>query len=376
MMYLNDLDIEIKTAISSVSQAGFGVPMILGFKESGDPFIGKYYNVSSSSELLDLLRKDLTGIKGLKENEENAAIQGYEIKSTNFPEYDMLINIFAQSPSPEKVFVYFAENITAADKIKDNIITSLEAATAANSDWYALLTTKTDQTTIAYIANWTSEKEKIFFAATTYDLDFIKKGLSRTALYITETPANHPEAAVVGMCLPEDPGSITWKWKSPENVSADNFSTAILQLIRDNNAQTLCERSDVVYTDEGIANDGTYIDILQARDYMKARLEEDLLSLMTTNGKIPYDNTGFAQIESVIRARLTQCGAQGIIARCTTETEKKQSDEGVYMYKVSIPKRDDTSTTDRAKRALNDVTFTAVLAGAVHTVAISGTITV
>jgi hypothetical protein len=359
MMYLNDLKIDIKTAISAVSQAGFGVPMILGFRATGNALIGTCNSFDNSDDLHKFL----------------LATKGSTLTDEDLVEYNMFVNMLAQSPCPDEVIFYFAEEPGTTD-VTAKIKAILAAANAANSDWYALLTTKTDQTTIAIIADWTSAQEKIFFAATAYDSAFIKKGLARTALYITAKPEKHPEAAVVGMCLPEDPGSITWKWKSPENVSADDYSTAILKDIRDNNAQTLCERSDVVYTDEGIANDGTYIDILQARDYMKARLEEDLLSLMTTNGKIPYDNTGFAQIESIIRARLTQCGAQGIIARCTTETEKKQSDEGVYMYKVSIPKRDDTSANDRAKRALNNVTFTAVLAGAVHTVAISGTITV
>jgi len=101
-----------------------------------------------------------------------------------------------------------------------------------------------------------------------------------------------------------------------------------------------------------------------------------LLGRFVKAKKIPFDDSGFAQIEAVMRSRFDQCGKQGIIAKAVSEEDMEKSDAGTFMYKVKLPKRSEIMENDRAARKLPGVEFTFTIAGAIHRVNINGTITV
>ena len=44
----------------------------------------------------------------------------------------------------------------------------------------------------------------------------------------------------------------------------------------------------------------------------------------------------------------------------------------ISEYEISVPTAASVSSADRTSRTLNDVTFTATMAGAIHTVTIAG----
>jgi hypothetical protein len=91
---------------------------------------------------------------------------------------------------------------------------------------------------------------------------------------------------------------------------------------------------------------------------------------------VPFDNTGGNQIEAKMREVFDLCGKQGIIAVVTDEADMTESDSGKYMYKVSVPSRSEVPQADRAQRIWSGITFSFVIQGAIHKVAISGVITV
>jgi hypothetical protein len=71
-----------------------------------------------------------------------------------------------------------------------------------------------------------------------------------------------------------------------------------------------------------------------------------------------------------------QAGKDGIIAKAVSEDDKAYSDEGEYMYTVTVPQRSEVPENDRAARTWSGIEFDFTIAGAVHAVGISGTITV
>ncbi len=345
MADLNDIVINISMLTKALSVQGFALPLILGSKVDGNVLQGVYAEYAELSEMTEA---------------------GF---LTTDSEYKMAAMMFAQSPCPETIAVYCRDSEVAID-------TALAALIVNHNDWYALLITERDATSLALAGTWALSNEKIFIGCSSAITALTGRNNNREAYLIHDKAADYPEAAWVGMCLPKDIGSITWKWKCPTGVSASSFTTTELNQIRTGHGQTFSKRSGVVYSNEGITTGGEYIDNMMSRDYVKARLGEALFNLQIKNDKIPFDNTGFAMIESTMREVFKDCGENGIIAKVVTEDDAELSDEGVYMYKITIPERSDISATDRAARNIPGIKFSLTVAGAVHNMTVNGTIEV
>lgn len=344
MASLNDIKIQISMLTKALSVKGFALPLILGKRESG-ALMEVYGEYASLAEM---------------------TTAGF---ATTDDEYKMAAKMFAQSPCPDKVAVYCRDQ---ADEIDD----ALAALITAHNDWYALLITERVAASLALAGDFALANEKLFFGCASAIAALTGRNNNREAYLIHNLAAEFPEAAWVGLCLPQTIGSITWKWKSPTGVSESNFSTTELGQIRDGHGQTFSKRSGIVYSDEGITTGGEYIDNMMSRDYVKTRLEEALFNLQIKNGKIPFDNSGFKIIEATMREVFNTCGQNGIIAKVETEDDQKKSDEGKYMYTITIPERADIPATDRAARKIPGIKFAFTVAGAVHGMEIAGVIEV
>lgn len=345
MPYIDDILIQITLETKALTLAGFGMPLVLGKKTDPDPLIGEL---------------------GLYANMDEVSAAGY---ASSDNEYKMAAKIFAQSPAPSKIAIYTRDDTS-------NIADSLDAAKAINNDWYAVLIEERDKASIADAGDWAAANEKLFFGCSTDITALDARNNTREAILIHDDAANYPECAWVGLCLPQPIGSITWKWKSPSGVIASNLDTTQLNTVRTNKGQTFSERAGVVYSDNGITTGGEFIDVIQARDYIKTRLGEEIFGLSIRTKKIPYDNSGIAQVEATVRSVLKAAGNQGIIARVVSDADKVNSDEGTYQYMVTVPDRNDISVNDRAARLLPYVEFSFVIAGAIHEFVVNGTITV
>ena len=110
--------------------------------------------------------------------------------------------------------------------------------------------------------------------------------------------------------------------------------------------------------------------------WFEDQLNIELLSLFINNDKISLDNTGIERVASKVRAVLKRAGDAGIIARATTDSEFKKSDDKFYMYQVFTPLREEIPTNDLANRKLTGVSFVYYLAGAIHEAQVTGLITV
>jgi hypothetical protein len=88
--------------------------------------------------------------------------------------------------------------------------------------------------------------------------------------------------------------------------------------------------------------------------------------VLNNAAKVPYDNNGIAMLESVAVDVLQGAFNDGMIAT---------KEDGSPDYTVSYALREDTSEVDRAARQYIGGTFTFALAGAIHRVEITGTIT-
>ena len=89
-----------------------------------------------------------------------------------------------------------------------------------------------------------------------------------------------------------------------------------------------------------------FIDIIIGTDWIEARLRETVYSALVNNRKIPYDDTGIAMIEDLVKGVLNEAASKGIL----------QADSIV----VTVPKYEDIPQADKLARKLPEVKFSAL----------------
>ena len=138
------------------------------------------------------------------------------------------------------------------------------------------------------------------------------------------------------------------------------------------NANTYEEIGEVNIIRWGTVAEGEYVDVMIFADWVVARIQETLYSNRVNTGKIPYTEDGLASEKSGISSVLDTGISNGGISPHNFDPTTK---ERIGGYEVSVPALADISSQDKADRLLDNVTFTAWLAGAIHKIKITGTLT-
>lgn len=266
--------------------------------------------------------------------------------------------------------------------------TALTAIKNYNNDWYGIVAVTHAEADVLDVAAWAEANDKLF-ATSSQDSEIVDTSLAgdtgsiakqlnalgyvRTALvYHDDADADFPEAGLLGRILPLDPGSYTAMFKTLAGVSAVTLTTT-----QENNAR---EKFCNIYHEIGgrtILRDGwvvgeEFIDVIVFIDWLDARLTEDVYQLLTSQLKVPFTDAGIAAIDAVVKKRLQIGQNRGGISPTAFDADNNQ----IGGFVTVVPKLENVPAIDRAARELNDVTFTAWLAGAIHAVSINGVVTV
>lgn len=241
--------------------------------------------------------------------------------------------------------------------------------------------------TISYIldddykaaAAWNETQKKILFiasseadilnAGSTTDLAYFLNNLAydrSVCIYHTAAQENATpswiESGWPGECLPFDPGSQTWAYKTIAGVATYALTTGEKNALFAKKANSYTTIGGVNVTEQGTVASGEYIDIIRGIDWIEARLQEAIYGELVNKRKIPYTDEGIALIENAISAVLKEAARQGILI--------------LDSIVINVPLLSDIPTADKLARNLPDITFTADLQGAIHKVQIVGTVTV
>lgn len=284
--------------------------------------------------------------------------------------YKIANAIFSQNPSVSRVVVGRADSGDAT------IAASLAAIQNEDNSWYGLVADQAMVADFDDIAAWVESAKKLaifwitdadaYDATKTTDLASVLKAAAydRSAVIWHATPvsgADYPDAAWMGEGFPYDPGTSTWAYKTLKGVTPDNIAGKETPL-QNKNCNYYSEVGGVNITQEGKVASGEWIDIIIGTDWLEARLREEVFSALVNNRKIPYDNTGIAMIEGLVKGVLQRAAKAGIL----------QEDSIV----VTVPKFADIPQADKLARKLPDVKFTALYQGAIQRTTINGTISV
>lgn len=263
---------------------------------------------------------------------------------------------------PEKIAVVTYDSVagqTSADVLRSNFY----------KDWYFVLVDAgdiTDLTAISDIVEGEDLKMAVHMVTSTEQLSALKdKEYKRTIAFHHSKPLELPHAALVGGVGSLEVGSVTWKFKTLTGVTPEDLSPTELNTIHAEGGMAYVTKAGVNQTSEGKVVSGEYVDVIHGKDWIKLNLEQQIQYLLSTNPKIPYTNTGIAQIEDTARTVFETAGTMGIIA---------DSDPGQYIYTINTLKRDEVLPSDRANRIYKGLSFSFELAGAIHEVEIKGEI--
>jgi hypothetical protein len=264
---------------------------------------------------------------------------------------------------------------TVADITADSSAdTDIAACAAADSSWYAFMVTHQNAIDGAELATWAQANKRLFCidiadsaikTSATSDLAYVVNAASQEYAIVSYHAAQSEfmSAAWLGKCLPMEPGSETWKFKTLDGVSADILSDSEVGYIKGKNANWYQVIGGVSITQNGTSGGGDFIDNVRFIDWLKTNMQYDVYDVLVNNNKVPYTDAGVAMVESRIRSRLNIGVDVGGLSSDPAPT-------------VTVPRVSSETTANRANRTIPDIYFTATLAGAIHSVTINGTVSV
>lgn len=275
---------------------------------------------------------------------------------------------------------------SAADKLIDTI---KQFQSDIDNDWYYLLTDKDDDECVTALAKFAEASEpseaelgagvedhRKFYMGQTCNKDFACVTARAAVIYADEQYLREePDASYTGNVGPFYPTSVTWKFKRPQDGNAPaSAGTKLITLPKlsegerdklfENHVNFLAEEYKRQYVKNGTCLDGEFIDVVLGGDWIAKRMRDLLYDTLLTNANISYDDAGFGLISTAVLQALNEAVDLNIIA---VDSESKKG-----VFTVNIPKYADSTEDQRRSRIMPDITWEALLSGAVHQVKTKG----
>lgn len=249
-------------------------------------------------------------------------------------------------------------------------VDALNAIVFENSDFIAVTSEYKTDAAIEALADAVEAMDRVYVVSsdaaaitTNVDTDIISKlkakGYEKTFAFYSGDAVSYPECALLGLLLPENPGSYTAKFKSLTGVAADKLTDTQTLNIKGKNGNTYETVGGVNMVSEGVMTNGAFFDEVIGTIALKIRLRERVYFRLANSKKISYTRAGFTILENDVRAVLSDFVGFGFLADTPVPT-------------VTVPDPLSISPEIRATRVLDQIQFRANLASAVHKVIIRG----
>ena len=188
------------------------------------------------------------------------------------------------------------------------------------------------------------------------------RSADRAAVFWTKNTGDNIHAAVVGRCFPAPVGSITFAYKTLNNVPVSSeVTTTAATILKGKNINYYITIGGRNVTLNGITSGGEYIDITRTTDWLSSRIQENVFNYLANADKIPYTDQGAEILVNAATEVLDQAVNRNAIAENYTITAQSI---------LSVP------VNDRANRKFGDINISARVSGAIHNVDYNLTISV
>ena len=260
-----------------------------------------------------------------------------------------------------------------------------------DNDWYYFMTDRDEPEFVRALAKFAEASEpseaelgvgiedhRKFYMGQTTDKDFADNTARAAVIYTSEELiSEEPDASYTGNVGPFYPKNVTWKFKRPQDGCAPTSAgTKLISLPKltegerdqliENHVNFLTEEYKRQYVKEGVCLNGEFIDVVLGGDWIAKRMRDLLYDILLTNANIDYSDAGFGLVATAVLQALSEAADENhnIIAR------DQESKAGVFT--VVIPKYADSTEEQRRNRVMPDITWEALLCGAVHQVKTKG----
>lgn len=261
---------------------------------------------------------------------------------------------------------------------------NLIALANENNDWYAICDVHHIESRAVEMGEWAEAREKLFVTVlsnpnntsasatdnTSTAAQLKQKQLFRTAWWYNPDPAQFPDCALIAKMFTKYPGQETYANQRLSAVNYTFLSETIYSNLFNKNGNTFEPFRNIAITQNGKVAGGEWIDIIRFRDWLCEEIKIRIFQQMVDN-RIPYTDPGIA----IIRTRLQEALDMGVIRGGIAPPEVNSDGDLVPSYTISVPLSVNISANQKATRVLQDVYFTARIAGAIHVVEIQGTLT-
>jgi len=297
------------------------------------------------------------------------------------PIYRAASAVFSQIPRINRLFI--GRDTTGGTS--GDVAANLAAIAAESNEWYGSCDTAHDEARAVAMAEWTEAHEKLFLTVlsqannaslpaatdTTSTAALLKNGqFFRTAWWYHPDPLQFPDAALAARMFTRYPGQETWANQRLNAVTPTRLSETLYNNITNKNGNTFEPFRNIAITQNGKVAGGEWIDVIRFRDWLCEEIKVRLFSQLVDN-RNPYTDPGIA----TFRSRLIEALDFGVRRGGIAPPELDEEGNLIPSYTTSVPLSATISPNQKASRVLQDIYFTARIAGAIHAVEIQGTLT-
>lgn len=308
------------------------------------------------------------------------------------PEYQAAAMYFAQSPSPNAVYI---GTMDGSEGSAETLMSAVEACWAINSEWYGLYVCDASDSVITEIAKWAAEHRVCFFygssvtealqAESTSDIFSVVKALGSNNSFGIYSSVDHAAAAVMGLAMGlndgTDDSAFTLAYKTLKNVSIENLTSLQVATLKSKNANVFLSRAGNYTTlEQGVNCDGTPFDEVLGLHQISGNIQTAIMDLLTNPNtrKIPYTDDGVMRFVSAINDVCAAARRRGFLAAGVwnggTIMELADGDALAEGYYVQVETVAGQSAEKRKNRIAPPIYVCLKLAGAIEYAVISVTV--
>jgi hypothetical protein len=273
----------------------------------------------------------------------------------------------------------------------------LAAIEAEQSDWYGLILTVHDAGNIIAAAATVeamatpklliAQSAQAAITSATYNSGtpytdvastLKSRSYARSSVWYHATATERLAAAIMGQVLPKIAGSTTWKFRQLAGVTTQSLSATQRANLLSKNANSYESNAGRGMTFEGKVAEGEYIDVIHGIDRLHSRIQENVVLALVKNDKIDFTQQGIQTIASGVYSALEEAASPAV--RLIASSRVNAAGDTVSpAFTVTPPAIEDIAASDRAARTIpasDPIVFEATLAGAIHIVNITGSVSV
>lgn len=203
-------------------------------------------------------------------------------------------------------------------------------------------------------------------------LSKLKRAQYDRTLYIpTKNPDELEHFAAMGSFFVGEPGSIIAGLKTLRGIQPSKFTPGETKVILAKNGNTYEQyASNVFLFNPGKMVSGAWADEIRDRDWLQNYIQTSLVGVMIRAPKLPYTNDGITTIVNNLSGCLRYAQKKGVIAPDQVDALGRT----VPGFVITAPNALDVPFDLKAARTL-EISFTALLAGAIQKLEIKGVLT-